>query len=304
MRLIGSIEGEQKATLFSDYLLVRGIENQVEQEGAQFEVWVLSDEQREEAATLFQQFIANPAAPEYAGAPQAARKLEAQLEQEAEAAADRTFNSQEVLRRVREVPVFVTMLLLAISICVAVLSDFGKDREAIQGWFIAQFMQGGDYYLPKGMPEVMQGQVWRVITPIFIHGDFIHLFFNMYWLIYLGGMIERLKGHFYLLTLVLVSGALSNLAQYYIPLPGFSSGSPAFGGMSGVNYALFGYCWMKSKYDFASGISLHPSTVAMMLIWFLICFSGIMPIANMAHTAGLVIGVIWGYASARHRLNG
>ena len=303
MRLIGTIERDQHANTFSDYLFVRGIENRVELEGQHYEVWVMDDAQMEEAANLLKQFMANPAAPEYHSASSAARKKEAQLLEEEAAASKRTFTSREVLHRDRNTPIFATLLLVAICICVAVLSKFGKDREAIQGWFIAQFMQAGEYYLPKGMPEVMQGQVWRVITPIFIHFDFIHLFFNMYWLVYLGGMIERLKGHFYLLILVFVSGALSNLAQYYVPLPGFSSGMPSFGGMSGVNYALFGYCWMKSKYDFASGISLHPSTVATMVIWFVICFTGIMPVANMAHTGGLVIGIIWGYTSARQRLN-
>lgn len=303
MRLIGTIGSEQNATLFSDYLFVRGIENRVEQEGAQFEVWVLADEQTDEASKMWQQFVTNPNAPEYAGAPKAARKKEAQLQEEAEAAAERTFDSREILHRNRTTPIFATMLLVAISICVAFLSQVGKDREALQGWHIAQYMQGEEVYKPQGMPEVMKGQVWRVITPIFIHYGIVHLFFNMYWLVYLGGMIERTKGHFYLLVLVLVSGALSNLMQYLVPLPGFSSGSPAFGGMSGVNYALFGYCWMKSKYDFASGIALHPNTVAMMIIWFAICFTGIMPVANMAHTIGLVVGVIWGYASARHSLN-
>ncbi|HEY1171508.1 MAG TPA: rhomboid family intramembrane serine protease [Verrucomicrobiae bacterium] len=303
MRLIGSIEGEREAALFSDYLFVRGIENQVEREGNKFEVWVLADEQMVEAANLLQNFKANPAAPEYAKAPEAARKKQAQREEEEAAAADRTFSSREVLTRERSTPVVITALLIAISICVALLSSFGDNRAAIQGWYIAQFMSGPEeYYLPKGMPEVMQGEVWRVFTPMFIHYGVVHLFFNMYWLFYLGGMIERAKGHVYFGILVLVSAALSNMAQYYIAIPGFSQGLPSFGGMSGVNYALFGFCWMKSKYDFASGIALHPSTVATMLIWFAICFTGILPIANMAHTIGLVVGVIWGVASARHSL--
>lgn len=302
MRLIGTIENDKHASLFSDYLFVRGIENSVELEGRHYEVWVLADDQTEEATNLLKEFTANPTAPEYAGVEKAARKKEAQLEEEAAAAADRSFSSRELIHRNQTTPIFATMLLVAISICVAFLSNLGKDKEALQPWHIAQYMQAGEEYRPEGMPEVAKGQVWRVITPIFIHYGFIHLFFNMYWMLYLGGMIERAKGHFYLLILVVVAAALSNLAQYLIILPGFSDGTPKFGGMSGVNYALFGYCWMKSKYDFASGIALHPNTVATMIIWFAICFTGIIPIANMAHTIGLIVGVIWGFTSARRSL--
>jgi len=302
MRLIGTIENDKHASLFSDYLFVRGIENSVELEDKGYEVWVLADDQMEEAANLLKEFTANPANPEYAGVEKAARKKEAQLEEEAAAAADRSFSSRELLTRNRTTPIFATMLLIAISICVAFLSNLGRDKEALQPWHIAQYMQAGEEYWPQGMPEVAHGQIWRVITPIFIHSGFIHLFFNMYILIYLGGMVERAKGHFYFLTLVVVSAALSNLAQYYIALPGFSEGSPKFGGMSGVNFALLGYCWMKSKYDFASGIVVHSNTVAMLLVSFALGFTGVFHMANMVHTVGLIVGVIWGFTSARRSL--
>jgi GlpG protein len=302
MRLIGTIENDKHASLFSDYLFVRGIENSVELEDKGYEVWVLADDQMEEATNLLKEFTANPAAPEYAGVEKAARKKEAQIEEEAAAAADRSFSSRELIHRNQTTPIFATMLLIAISICVAFLSHLGNDSEVLQPWHITQFIKDGNYFQPHGMPEVAHGQVWRLVTPIFIHFGFLHLFFNMYWLVFLGGMIERAKGHFYLLLLVLVSAVLSNTAQYMLPLPGLSDGSPNFGGMSGVVYALFGYCWMKSKYDFASGIVLHPNTVVMMIIWYALCFTGVMHIANMVHTVGLIVGVIWGFTSARRSL--
>jgi GlpG protein len=72
-----------------------------------------------------------------------------------------------------------------------------------------------------------------------------------------------------------------------------------FGGMSGVVYALLGYVWMRGKYDPASGLFVPPPTVTMMLIWFVAGWTGILgPIANMAHGAGLVLGMAWGYFSS------
>ena len=105
-----------------------------------------------------------------------------------------------------------------------------------------------------------------------------------------GTAIELRHGWKYLLALVLVTGVISNLGQYYWE-------GPLFLGMSGVIYGLFGYIWMKSQFDPRSGFFLHPTNVAIMLIWLALGFTKIMPIANGAHTAGLVTGVAWGLIS-------
>jgi len=73
-----------------------------------------------------------------------------------------------------------------------------------------------------------------------------------------------------------------------------------FGGMSGVVYGLLGYIWLRGKFDPGSGLYLHPSTVTMMAIWFVACFTPIIPhVANAAHAAGLVMGLGWGYLSSQ-----
>lgn len=301
MRLIGTIDGDKHAATFSDYLYTRDIENRVERNDANlFEIWVTEDDKLEEAGVLLKQFVANPVAPEYSKAPETARRRRLQEEADVEAAAERTFSSREVLTNQRSGAIFITALLIVVSISVGMFTKLGEDLDAIQPWLITKFVLT-EYkieWLP-GFPEVMHGEVWRLVTPIFVHFGPLHLLFNMSTLIYLGSMIERAKGHFYLLMLVLVSAVVSNLAQFLIEVPKMSNGSPWFGGMSGVNYALFGYCWMKSKYDFASGIVIHPNTVAIMVIWFALCFSDIMRVANMAHAVGLVIGMCLGAVSSR-----
>jgi len=35
-----------------------------------------------------------------------------------------------------------------------------------------------------------------------------------------------------------------------------------------------------------------------MVGWFFICFTGIRPIANVGHSVGFGIGLVWGYLSA------
>jgi GlpG protein len=69
-----------------------------------------------------------------------------------------------------------------------------------------------------------------------------------------------------------------------------------FGGMSGVGYGLFGYLWIKSRFDPHSNVFLPPNTVGLFLIWFALCWSGLLgPIANWAHTVGMVSGTTIGY---------
>ena len=58
---------------------------------------------------------------------------------------------------------------------------------------------------------------------------------------------------------------------------------------------------MKGKFDPASKLALHRTTVMMMIGWYFLCLSGLVGhIANMAHTVGLVVGIAWGYLTSGH----
>jgi rhomboid protease GluP len=50
-------------------------------------------------------------------------------------------------------------------------------------------------YAAKMNPEIRAGQLWRLITPVFLHGSPTHIFFNMYALLSIGSLLERHYGH-------------------------------------------------------------------------------------------------------------
>lgn len=144
-----------------------------------------------------------------------------------------------------------------------------------------------------GILDVLKGDYWRLLTPVLLHFGIAHIAFNMLWLWQLGGPLERRLGSLKLFLLVTVVATLSNLAQY------FYDPFTMFGGMSGVVYALLGYFWMQGRFNTRFGMALRQPIVVMMLIWFVVCWLGLVGnIANMAHTAGLLLGTMWGFASA------
>ena len=146
-----------------------------------------------------------------------------------------------------------------------------------------------------GLAPIFSGQVWRLVTPIFLHFGFPHILFNCWATIVEGTMIESGRGTLRLLILVLVSAVLSNLGQHLYMEHADAGRLHIFGGLSGVGYAMFGYLWMKGQYEPEQGMILHPNTITMMLFWLVLCMTGLVgPIANAAHVVGLLVGVTFG----------
>jgi len=199
----------------------------------------------------------------------------------------------------------LTLSLIVVCVAVAFFSQLGKNHAFLDPLFITSLSNWTPWTQP--LAEIRHGEIWRLITPIFIHFGPAHLIFNMLAMLDLGSMVEARQGSIRLALLVLVTGIISNLAQFYFDVWfslssftfHFGPGMPSFGGISGVAYALLGYIWMKSKFDPGSGYVLQSQAVMMMLVWFFLCLAHIIPgIANTAHAGGLVVGMAWGYLSS------
>ena len=285
MRPLGEFEDEDQASLFTGFLLYKDMEAEMEEEeeGGPWTVWVKDEDKLASAMAELRAFRQNPDDPKYADLSKEGRKR-AQAERKEEAKQESRRREENLRASFQDRNRRTGMMTLAFIItCVATffVTEMGGKKEYTSPFKL---------YLPY----VLEGQVWRLITPIFLHFGFIHILFNMWWLHDLGSLIESRRGTLFFLAFVLLVGVLSNLLQYQV-----SGGNPHFGGMSGVVYGLFGYVWMKGKYDPGDGMGLPESTVVIMLAWFALCFTGIFgAIANWAHAGGLVTGALWGYLSA------
>lgn len=293
MRLVGKLDDEDQARTFSDYLTQLEIDNQValEPDGV-CEIWIISEDDVKHAEQLLAKFLETPGSEEYKDVSGKAKKVRRERQKEERRRGPEVDVRTKVFGRKNAPQGSLTLFLIIVSVVVALFSGLGKNYQFLSNLYITNIDGAGVYHL--GLPEILSGQFWRLITPIFIHFGPIHLLFNMLWLKDLGSMIEDRKGVWFLGIFVVVNAVAGNLFQYLILDPGF-------GGMSGVIYGLLGYAWMKSKYDPNAQIYLHKTTVVMMIGWFFLCLTGLMgPIANGAHGAGLVIGVIWGYVTSPH----
>jgi len=142
--------------------------------------------------------------------------------------------------------------------------------------------------------NVRRWQLWRLVTSALPHGSVYHLAFNAYWIWVFGTLVEKIIGHLRTLAIFLLLAAGSGAAEYGILTGGI--------GLSGVGYGLFGMLWVLSKRDERFADAVDQNTTALFVLWFFICIgldlSGVMPIANVAHGVGALLGVLIGYAIA------
>ncbi|MFH1302347.1 MAG: rhomboid family intramembrane serine protease, partial [Planctomycetota bacterium] len=285
MRKIGSFPSEQQAKRFVDYMLTQGISINVEPAIDLWTIWVYDEDQVDQSKTALDEFLANPEADKYQGVTRQAEAIREEKIKKAVEASRKQVNVRDTWNQPFTSRCPVTSFLIGISIVVFLFMQSDeynvKVREALS---ICSFQVSGNMIsYDRRLVEVREGEVWRLVTPIFIHFSIFHILFNCMMAYQLGGAIEMNRGSMRLALLVLVTAIPSNLAQFYWGGPGFSMGGPGFGGLSGVVYGMFGYMWMKSLYDPQAGFYVPPNMVFILIGWFFLCMTGMVgPIANLA----------------------
>jgi rhomboid protease GluP len=163
--------------------------------------------------------------------------------------------------------------------------------------FIIMIISGVSILSPKGIEllefggnrrtETLNGEWWRLITNIFIHGGVMHLFLNIFGLVIGSFFIEPIFSRLQYVLIYLLSGISASLCSIYWYENTISVG--ASGAIFGLYGALFGLMLtndMSSEYKKSMFMILGPY-VGISLI------AGLTGgIDNAAHFGGLISGVI------------
>lgn len=140
-----------------------------------------------------------------------------------------------------------------------------------------------------GLPYVMDGQWYRLITAMFLHGSVDHFFSNMLLLYFLGDVIERKIGKVRFVTIYLLAGIVGNLfscVHEYITGVNYVSY-----GASGAVFGLIGVlCYMVMVCGKEMKISM-PAMVVMVVYCIYSSFAG-ENINVAAHLGGLLSGML------------
>lgn len=138
---------------------------------------------------------------------------------------------------------------------------------------------------------------WQLVTYMFMHVGFMHLFFNMYTLFFFGCVLEHVWGTKKFLFYYLVTGV--GAALIHIGIQWLTGSFSLTVGASGAIYGLLlGYAMLYPDHEMA----LVFPPVRMKAKWFVLIFAGIEllmgvfgtqdGVAHFAHLGGLVVGLI------------
>jgi GlpG protein len=262
MRTIGNLESKDSADRFRDYLYAQAIEATIEEEDdGTYSIWIIEEDQRLRAAELLHKFRQVPETIDFREAAAIARRKREEEERREKTRRSTVADAERVgYEQNFTGAAYLTWGLIIACIALAIYSQLGENMRALSPFLISPWrpfiFPHADGTIPF-LPEVQSGEIWRLITPIFIHFGWAHILFNSMALKDLGTFIEGRFGTLYFAILVLVFGLLSNLGQSLWTLR--EPGASDFGGMSGVNYGLLGFLWIRGRFDpNASWNSIRP----------------------------------------------
>lgn len=201
----------------------------------------------------------------------------------------------------------VAIAIIALSVIASFSTNFGQPRGSrIPGRVTMEqqifhgltFVDRREYEKHRDpFADLKKGEVWRLITPMFLHGNMLHLVFNMFFIFLLGSMIERIHGSWTFLLIVLLTQVAAMMVQVLIPdadfIPESLRGSPYAIGASGVAYGLFGFMLVRPWLDADYPIELDATQRMVIIAGLIVCMTPLVQrVANGAHLGGLAAGML------------
>ncbi|WP_410013205.1 rhomboid family intramembrane serine protease GlpG [Sodalis sp. C49] len=272
---VTTLSNARLAQAFIDYMKTQGVTIEMQQQGRIAELWLADDAELARVEAALEIFLLDPTHPRYQAA--SWRTGSAERGQ---------FHYQRTawLPALRSQAGPLTLGVLLCCVLVFILMNVLGD-DVVMYWLA--FPAGPSRYL----------QVWRWVSHILLHFSLLHLLFNIVWWWYLASAVEKYRGVTTLAILTLVSAVVSGLVQSHF------SGA-LFGGLSGVVYALMGYVWWYGEKNPNGPLMMPRGVIVFALLWLIAGYFDIfgIAVANAAHVAGLVIGLLMAFWDTRHAI--
>lgn len=258
---------------FSKWLTEQGVPHRITEENGQQVLWLEHAQYAEPVLEALERFLAEP---------------------ELRKAIDQQQQSPVFVRgRWQPSPKHAPLVLGAIVLAVLMVWVTAMGRNELAALLMIVDPRYYDWTTLAGRIDALastlaSGQVWRLVTPDFLHFSWTHIIFNSVMLWFLGSQIEWFDGRGRLLALFLATSIFSNGLQYLVS-------GPLFGGLSGVVYGILGYCWLSQRK--LPRFQFPPALVTFAVVWMVIGFTpftemlGLGRMANEAHLGGFVSGV-------------
>lgn len=144
----------------------------------------------------------------------------------------------------------------------------------------------------------LNGQVWRFVTSIFLHGSIIHLAYNMFALLFFGIALEKFIGSKRFLFVYFFSGIIANIISVWF----YPSSLGASGAIMGIIGALTIIKPMMMVWAFGLILPMFIAAILWIAGDVLGAFGafGDTGIGNIAHLSGVGIGLIIGFWLRRY----
>lgn len=140
-------------------------------------------------------------------------------------------------------------------------------------------------------PDYVMQRPWTLLTHMFVHANFNHLFFNMLVLFFFGMELERRVGETKFLEIYILSGIVAALGQMMVS-GGFMVGA------SGALYGVMGCLAIIAPEIRVLLFFIFPMSIRALVVLYalvdLLFFGSPDNIAHMAHIVGLLVGLAFG----------
>jgi len=313
MRQLTTLATRDAAGRLADYLTAQGINAHVEEDGDDYAIWVREDDHLEPARKELGRFRQDPDHERYQAAGREAQRVRLEEAKRRRQIARNLRDTSKTFGGARLKSTPVTFGIILVCVVVSLITNFGDrwdPRATVSNWtftfadFEHAIRSDADNapLPPDRWGAIVQGEVWRLVTPSVLHYGPIHLLFNMYFLWMFGRQIEQQLGSWYFLGLVCFLSPLGNIVTVY-------GDGPRAAGFSGVGYGIFGFLWMRAAYDRQRPWVISQQTIALLIGWFFlgIAMDFIEPLqqfmgfrmANWGHGSGLLLGMLAGFTTAK-----